>query len=96
MNRTQKRIIGWALVAIGAVMVVGVLVNAYSSPTASRLSAQTEAILKKYDLYNPPSKSGFFDLQGLLVNPLFYLGVALGVAGVVVLKGDSKDKQSAG
>jgi len=84
VNRTQKLIIGWGLVIIGAVMVVGVLAST-SSPAAS----SREAILKKYGIDNLPSKSGF-DLQGLLLNPLLYLGVVLSVAGVVVLKGEDK------
>jgi hypothetical protein len=96
MNRAQKRIIGWALIVIGTMMVLGVVVNAYSSSTIGRLDKTTEDILNKYGLGGgqKPGKYSNFDLQGLFVNPLFYLGVALGVGGVVALKGDTKTDKS--
>lgn len=66
MNRTQKRIIGWALICIGLAMVLGVVINAWSV------------------------WGDFNALGDLLVSPLFYVGIILMVAGVVVLKGEKK------
>ena len=97
MNRTQKRIIGWALVAIGTMMVVGVVANSHHHYTAL-VPRWSDDLISRYNLRQERMKvtRAKFDLEGLLVNPLFYLGAALGVGGVVVLKGDSKDKKPLG
>jgi len=87
MNKTQKKIIGWALISIGVVMVVGAVVNEWPVRWTQR----------DMEMYR---KSGAIRIQqdfgvlfkGLLTSPFFYLGLLLGVGGVVVLRGDNKDK----
>jgi hypothetical protein len=97
MNRTQKRIIGWALVAIGTMMVVGVVANSHQHFTAL-VPRWSDDLISRYNLRQERMKvtRAKFDLGGLLVNPLFYIGVVLAVGGVVVLKGDTKGDKSTG
>jgi hypothetical protein len=93
MNRTQKRIIGFALVIIGLAMVVGAIVNAWPTRSGLYVSNEIRELMKKYSLstpsYSGPSIASLL-FSELLVSPLFYIGIILGVAGAVVLMGDEK------
>jgi hypothetical protein len=62
-------------------MILTSLINA----NIPRLTKEEVAILKKYALDNSGSN---FKPMKILTSPFFYLGLALGTAGVVVLKGE--------
>ena len=70
MNRTQKKIVGWALVLVGVAMIAGIVMQVGSAWEEEDLNL----------------------IVDLLVNPLFYVGLIIAVAGIVVLKGDEKKR----
>lgn len=87
MNRTQKWIAGVAFLLIGLAM-VGVV--AYNSRATYHLENTDEGTQKVKDLWYNSDNHPFWDWWGMLQKPEFYLGLALGVGGVVVLVGIGK------
>jgi len=87
MNRTQKRIVGWTLIAIGVIMLLGAAVNSWPYRWTERdwgYYRQTGMALHSREDYGVLFKK-------LPVNPFFYLGLISGAVGMAVLKGDGPE-----
>jgi len=96
MNKTQKKIIGWALAAIGVLMIIGGIVNSQSGRVIKR-NQWAEDLVQRYDLKQKSVTSVVyeFDFEEFLKNPLLYLGLGFGVAGAVVLAGIRREGPAA-
>ena len=84
MNKSQKRIVVCAFTVTGLFMVAGAVIN--SLPV--RLNPETLKLAKKYGITHSFGFESFF--KELLISPIFYVGVALIVAGLVIIKGRKK------
>jgi hypothetical protein len=71
-------------------MLLAVVIDNWPSTVNSGVSA---SLAREYKM---PTHYHYGGLLEMLKSPFFYLGVALGLAGVVVLKGDIKDNKSTG
>jgi hypothetical protein len=80
MSKSQKRIVDWALTITGPFMVAGAVIN--SLPI--RWNSETLRLLQKYRIGQSFDFKSFFG--ELLISPVFYVGVGLVIAGILILK----------
>lgn len=76
--KANKKIIGWALVLLGAVVSVGRFIQSLKPVERSGT----------YYIYSWTRVHDF--LQQFFLNPILYGGIALIVAGLVIIKGQKK------
>lgn len=79
MNKLQKRIVGWACIVIGLFISAGMVLRSLDQPPGYGY------IMGRFSW----SAVGDF-FRTLLVNPFFYGGLVLVVAGLVIMKGEKK------
>ena len=77
------------MIAIGTVMVAVVVIDNW--PQTYKVGNHYLVKLSGLDVSNPDATYTVGGILDMLKEPILYLGLALGVAGAVVLKGDSNE-----